>query len=115
MLFPARLQVTGAKESARKPEKPPAVDGCPSFAAAYVNDNDLVRMLSAGPTAMVGFAHLFRPTYAGANVGHPSKSGGFFGFSRGLFSPDHFGPAGDTRTRDRRFALPYYRHLCAQH
>jgi hypothetical protein len=23
---------------------------------------------------MVGFAHLFRPTYAGANVGHPSSS-----------------------------------------
>jgi hypothetical protein len=24
-----------------------------------------------------GFAHLFRPTYAGANVGHPSREEGF--------------------------------------
>jgi hypothetical protein len=25
--------------------------------------------------SMVGFAHRFRPTYAGANVGHPYRAG----------------------------------------
>jgi hypothetical protein len=37
------------------------------------DENGLFPLLSAGSTAMVGASpHRFSPTYAGANVGHPS-------------------------------------------
>jgi hypothetical protein len=39
------------------------------------------RTLEFGTKGLVGFAHRFRPTYAGANMGHPD---GVAGFARGL-------------------------------
>jgi hypothetical protein len=41
-----------------------------SIAFSYTSQDLLVDMAKA----LVGFARLLRPTYAGANVGHPSSS-----------------------------------------
>ena len=55
--------------------------GAPRSPGRTWDDHDIFRMLSLTEQwisglieqkAIVGFAHRFRPTYAGANVGHPS-------------------------------------------
>jgi hypothetical protein len=47
--------------------------GAPRSHQRTWDENGLFPLLSAGSTAMVGTSpHRFRPTYARANVGHPS-------------------------------------------
>jgi hypothetical protein len=75
-----------------KERRPASLNGCPMFAPAYMGRKWILRMLSLHgqrflilaaafcrvAKALEGAApRLFRPMYAGANMGHPSREQGF--------------------------------------